>query len=238
MIARGLAKTRVPGGANGEKDNVALLQSFADRVEAGQLLAARLEHLKGRQDVIVLGLPRGGVVVAAEVAKAIGAPLDALVVAKVRVPWQPELALGAVAAGGVRVSNERLIERLYIDRVTLQRAWDEAEAAVAARNHDLRDDRPAPDVKGRTAVVIDDGLATGATARAAIQAVRAMDAAYVILAVPVAPRDTVEELERLVDELVVLLAPRRFGAVGTFYRDFTQTTDEEARRLLAVGGVS
>jgi putative phosphoribosyl transferase len=217
---------------------VALLQSFADRVEAGQLLAARLEHLKGRQDVIVLGLPRGGVVVAAEVAKAIGAPLDALVVAKVRVPWQPELALGAVAVGGVRVSNERLIERLYIDRAALQRAWAEAEDAVAARNHDLRDDRPAPEVRDRTVVVVDDGLATGATARAAIQAVRAMGAAHIILAVPVAPRDTVEELEGLVDELVVVLAPRRFGAVGTFYRDFTQTTDAEARRLLGVGGPS
>jgi putative phosphoribosyl transferase len=217
---------------------VALLQSFADRVEAGQLLAARLDHLKGRQDVIVLGLPRGGVVVAAEVARAIGAPLDALVVAKVRVPWQPELALGAVAVGGVRVSNERLIERLYIDHAALQRAWAEAEDAVRTRNHDLRDDRPAPDVRDRTVVVVDDGLATGATARAAVEAVRAMGAAHIVLAVPVAPRDTVEDLERFVDELVVLLAPRRFGAVGTFYRDFTQTTDEEARRLLAVGGVS
>ena len=114
----------------------------------------------------------------------------------------------------------------------------EAEDAVAARNHDLRDDRPAPEVRDRTVVVVDDGLATGATARAAIQAVRAMGAAHIILAVPVAPRDTVEELEGLVDELVVVLAPRRFGAVGTFYRDFTQTTDAEARRLLGVGGPS
>jgi putative phosphoribosyl transferase len=217
---------------------VALLQSFADRVEAGRLLAARLEHFKDRPDVIVLGLPRGGVVVAAEVARAIGAPLDALVVAKVRVPWQPELALGACAAGGVRVSNERLINRLYIEAASLQRAWAEAEASVRARNRDLRDDRPAPDVTGRTVVLVDDGLATGATARAAVQAVRAMGAARVVLAVPVAPPDTAYELDALVDELVVLLAPRRFGAVGTFYRDFTQTTDAEARRLLGVGGPS
>jgi putative phosphoribosyl transferase len=221
---------------SGHNDNVALLQSFADRVEAGRLLAARLEHLKGRPDVIVLGLPRGGVVVAAEIARAIGAPLDALVVAKVRVPWQPELAMGACATGGVRVTNERVLNRLRLEPAALQRAWAEAEASVWARNRALRDDRPAPDVTGRTAVLVDDGLATGATARAAVQAVRAMGAARVILAVPVAPPDTAAELEALVDALDVLLTPRRFGAVGTFYRDFTQTTDEEARRLLEVGG--
>jgi len=211
------------------------MEVFVDRVDAGRQLAAQLAHLKGSPDLVVLGLPRGGVVVAAEVARTLDAPLDALVVAKVRVPWQPELAMGACAAGGIRVTNDRVARRLAIDEDTLHKAWAEAEATVDIRNNELRGGADAPDVRGKTVVLVDDGLATGATARAAVEAVRAMGANRIVLAVPVAPRDTAEELAAMVDDVVVLMAPVRFGAVGSFYLDFSQTTDAQARALLTQG---
>jgi putative phosphoribosyl transferase len=204
---------------------------FADRADAGRRLGDRLAALlsEGPGPVVVLGLPRGGVVVAAEVARRLGAPLDAFVVRKLGVPGQPELALGAIATGGVVVRNEAVIRARAItpDQVAAVVAAEEVE--LARRERAYRGDRPPPDLRGRLVVVVDDGYATGATARAAVRAVRAQHPARLVLAVPVAPRDAVVVDA---DELVALARPRPFGAVGQHYRDFAATTDDEVRALL------
>lgn len=208
---------------------------FRDRSEAGQLLGRRLAHLRVEHPV-VLGLPRGGVPVAAEVARALDAPLDVLVVRKLGVPFQPELGIGAVAEGGVTVVDSDMAERSGLGRYEI--------GVVAARERDemarlvrlYRDGIQPIDISGRTAVIVDDGLATGGTARAAIRAVRARGAAKVILAVPVAPRDTVAELEHEADEVVCLRAPGQFQAVGQWYGNFSQTTDQEVVDLLETNG--
>ena len=205
---------------------------FADRTDAGRRLGDRLAAVLGEPGdrAVVLGLPRGGVVVAAEVARRLRAPLDALVVRKLGVPGQPELALGAIAGGGVVVRNEAVIagRRLTPEQVAAVVAEEEAE--LARRERAYRGDRPPVDVAGRLAVVVDDGFATGATARAAVRAVRAQGPARLILAVPVAPRDAAAGDA---DELVTLARPWPFGAVGRYYRDFAATTDEEVRALLS-----
>jgi putative phosphoribosyl transferase len=204
---------------------------FADRADAGRRLGDRLAALLGEDGcrAVVLGLPRGGVVVAAEVARRLGAALDALVVRKLGVPGQPELALGAIAGGGVVVRNDAVItgRRLTPEQVADVVAAEEAE--LARRERAYRGDRPPVDVAGRLAVVVDDGLATGATARAAVRAVRAQGPAWLVLAVPVAPR---EAAAGDADELVALARPSPFGAVGRYYRDFAATTDAEVRALL------
>jgi putative phosphoribosyl transferase len=199
---------------------------FADRVDAGRRLATMLEHLRG-QDVVVLGLPRGGVPVADEVARALGAPLDVIVVRKIGVPFQPELGMGAIGEDGVRIVDVGVMEMTG----TTDREFSAVEARERAelerRSHRFRGDRARVPLIGRTALIVDDGIATGSTARAACQVARAHGAAQVVLAVPVAPPGWEERIGTDADELIALETPDRFRAIGQFYRDFSPTTDEE-----------
>lgn len=204
---------------------------FRDRLEGGRRLAQQLTALKGQQ-VVVLGLPRGGVPVAAEVAKALGAPLDVIVVRKLGVPFQPELAMGAVGEGDVLVTNDEVLRMTGVSPQELAVVEARERAEVARRARRFRSGRPAVPVAGRVAVVVDDGIATGATARAACRVARAQGASRVVLAIPVAAADSVRLLQRDADEVVCVQAPERFRAVGEWYQDFAQTTDEEVNRLL------
>jgi putative phosphoribosyl transferase len=180
----------------------------------------------------VLGLPRGGVPVAAEVAAALGAPLDVCVVRKLGVPGHEELAMGAIAAGGTQVVNADVREHLRIPDEELDRVVSAERAELERREEAYRGDRPFPDLGGRLVVLVDDGLATGATMRAAVQAVQAQEPAAVVVAVPVAPRETCRELSRLGVEVVCPYTPADFGGVGRFYVDFGQTSDDEVRKLI------
>ena len=205
---------------------------FADRTDAGRRLAVALRHLE-RRDPAVLGLPRGGVPVAYEVAQALGAPLDVIVVRKLGVPHHPELGFGAIGEGGVRVISDEIVRRAGVrgkDLVAVERA---EEAELVRRAQAYREGRPRLSLKGRAVVVVDDGVATGATARAACQVVRAQGVAHVVLAVPVASPDVAARLGEDVDEVVCLSTPSFFSAVGEWYRDFSQTSDEEVVSLLA-----
>lgn len=208
---------------------------YADRAEAGRVLGEHLARTLGarRDDVLVLALPRGGVPVAAEVAAALDAPLDLLLVRKLGVPGHEELALGALASGGVRVLNQDVVEGLGISPATVEEVARREEAELERRARAYRGDRPPPPVRGRRVVLVDDGLATGATMRAAAAAVRHGGPARVIVAVPVAPADTAEALAREVDEVVCPATPAPFFGVGQWYVDFGQTTDDEVRELLA-----
>jgi putative phosphoribosyl transferase len=206
---------------------------FADRTEAGRHLGERLAAELGPldpDDGVVLGLPRGGVIVAAEVADRLGLPLDVLVVRKLGLPWRPELAMGAIAGGGVVVRNEMVISRSGVRPADVAAVVEAEHAELDRRERAYRGGRPPLSPAGRLAVVVDDGLATGATARAALRAVRAAGASQVVLAVPVAPRDA--DVGGDADDLVALARPRPFGAVGQHYRDFAATTDEEVRAAL------
>jgi putative phosphoribosyl transferase len=209
-------------------------KSFRDRVDAGQQLAARLGHLRSR-GVVVLGLPRGGVPVAAEVARVLGAPLDVVVVRKLGVPQQPELAMGAVGEGGVVVRMDDVVRAAAVPPTTFTDVEQRELAELARRLVHLRAVRPAVPLAGRTAVVVDDGIATGSTARAACAVVRAQGAARVVLAAPVVSVEAATALRAGVDELVYVLAPERFGAVGRHYADFGQTRDDEVVDLLRRG---
>ncbi|MGA5065476.1 phosphoribosyltransferase family protein [Streptomyces exfoliatus] len=199
---------------------------FSDRTDAGRQLAARLGHLED-QDVVVLGLPRGGVPVAAEVADALGAPLDICLVRKLGTPGQPELAMGALGEGGVRVLNERVLRRTGADERDIAAAEEREHAELDQRAGRYRGSRPSIPLEGRTVLVVDDGLATGATALAACRVVRAKGAARIVLAVPVAPRGWTDRLGGEADETVSVHTPELFYAIGQFYRDFTQTPDAE-----------
>jgi putative phosphoribosyl transferase len=205
---------------------------FRDRVDAGRVLAGALAHLAGRHDVVVLGLPRGGVPVAAEVAAALGAPLDVLVARKLGVPGQRELAMGAIARGGVRVLHQSVVDELAIPPEVIDDVAAREGAELTRREHAYRAGRPRLDVAGRTVVVVDDGLATGATMRAAVAALRALLADRIVVAVPVGPRETCDDLAGEADEVVCAVIPRVFHAVGQFYDDFSPTTDDEIRALL------
>ncbi|MFD5461370.1 phosphoribosyltransferase family protein [Kitasatospora sp. NPDC127059] len=205
---------------------------FTDRTDAGRRLAARLGHLAGPGTVVV-ALPRGGVPVAAEVAAALGAPLDICVIRKLGVPYQPELGMGAIGEDGVRVLNEQVIRLAGVGGEQLAQVERRERTELERRARRYRGDRPAADLRGRTVVVVDDGIATGSTALAACRIVRARGAARVVLAVPVAPRDWTERLSEAADELVCVDTPSPFFAIGEFYADFTQTGDEEVLRLLA-----
>lgn len=204
---------------------------FADRREAGRVLAGLLGDLRGRGDVVVLGLPRGGVPVAAEVAAALGAPLEVFVVRKLGAPGRPELAVGAIASGGVLVTNDEIISGLGVAPEQVRRTAEREERELRRRELAYRGDRPMLDLAGRTVVVVDDGLATGASMRAALRAVRRLGPGRVVVAVPTAP--VTADLSGEADELVRATTPEPFLAVGHSYRDFRQTTDEEVRALLA-----
>ncbi len=210
------------------------MRVFENRREAGRSLADALApDYRDRADVLVLGLPRGGVPVAYEVALALNAPLDVMVVRKLGTPGQPELAMGAIASGGIRLLNERVVHMLGIPETTLETVTAAETAELERRERAYRGEAPPFEVAGRQVILIDDGVATGATLRAALAALRRLDPARVIVAVPTAPPDTCEALRAEADELVVLDTPEPFLAVGRWYRDFGQTSDEEVRDLLA-----
>jgi putative phosphoribosyl transferase len=206
---------------------------FRDRTEAGQELAKSLTDYAGRPDVVVLGLPRGGVPVAFEVARALRTPLDVFVVRKLGVPGHEELALGAIATGGTRVLNPDVVRVLNISPETIEEVTRSQEQELHRRELAYRGERPPLDVRQRTVILVDDGLATGATMRAGVAALRQRQPAKVVVAVPVAAPSTCEEFAREVDSLVCARTPEPFGAVGLWYRDFSQTTDDEVRDLLA-----
>jgi predicted phosphoribosyltransferase len=207
-------------------------ETFHDRREAGQVLADRLEGLADRSDVVVLALPRGGVPVGYEVARRLRAPLDVFLVRKLGVPGHSELAFGAIATGGVRMLNHDVVDGLKLSREDVEAVAAEETEELARRERAYRDDLPPPDVQGKTAILVDDGLATGASMRAAVAALRRLGPARVIVAVPVAAASTRDEFGRLVDEVVCARTPSPFLAVGLWYDDFSQTSDEEVRELL------
>jgi predicted phosphoribosyltransferase len=206
---------------------------YRDRTEAGRELAGSLKSYADRPDVVVLGLPRGGVPVAFEVAQALHAPLDVFVVRKLGVPGHEELALGAIATGGTRVLNQDVLRILNISPETIESVTQSQEQELRRREQVYRGERPPLDVQGRTVILVDDGLATGATMRAAVAALRQRRPSKIVVAVPVAAPSTCEEFAREVDSLVCSRTPEPFGAVGLWYRDFAQTADDEVRELLA-----
>jgi predicted phosphoribosyltransferase len=210
-----------------------MVSRFQDRREAGRLLAEKLGAYANRPDVLVLALPRGGVPVAYEVARALRAPLDVFIVRKLGVPGYEELAMGAVATGGVRVLNDELVRALsipdyVIDAIT---AWEREE--LARRERLYRGDRPPPDVQDRTVILVDDGLATGATMHAAIAALRQQQPDRIVVAVPTGSPQTCDALRAEVDDVICAITPEPFHSVGLWYKDFSQTTDDEVRELLA-----
>jgi predicted phosphoribosyltransferase len=206
---------------------------FQDRHDAGRQLAGHLQPYAGRPDVIVLALPRGGVPVGYEVARALGAPLDVFLVRKLGVPGHEELAMGAIASGGVRVLNEDVVSELRISDRWVDTVAARELAELRRREEAYRDGRPAPDVRGKVAILVDDGLATGASMRAAVGALQRLGPARVVVAVPLGAAQTCRELGQIADEVVCAETPDPFYAVGTWYRDFDQTTDDEVRELLA-----
>jgi predicted phosphoribosyltransferase len=206
---------------------------FRDRAEAGRVLAEQLRRYAGRDDVVVLGLPRGGVPVAYEVARRLGAPLDVFLVRKLGVPGHEELAFGAIASGGTRVLNRELVDDLGLTQAVIDAVETRERRELERRERAYRDGRPPPDLTGRTVILVDDGLATGSTMLAAVQAVRQYDPARVVVAVPVADPDVCASLERVADEAACAITPQPMRAVGVWYDDFSQTTDDEVRELLA-----
>jgi len=205
---------------------------FRNRHEAGRFLATKLTAYANRPDVLVLALPRGGVPVAYEVARELSAPLDIILVRKLGVPGQEELAMGAIAIGGVRVLNDHLVRALNIPDQLIEAVAEKEQQELAQREQLYRGDRPPLDVQGRTLIIVDDGLATGATMYAAVKALRQLRAARIVVAVPIASPETCEALGREVDDIICAVMPEPFYAVGLWYEDFSQTTDEEVRDLL------
>lgn len=203
-----------------------MARMFADRADAGRQLGQRLQHLRG-PELVVLGLPRGGVEVAAEVAAALAAPLDVIMVRKLGVPRQPELAMGAIGEGGVRIVLPETVRRAGVTADKLAAVELRERVELQRRAQRFRGDRPRIPLAGRTAVVVDDGIATGSTARAACQVARALGATRIVLAVPVAPRGWVRGMSDAADELIALLTPPAMQAIGFWYTDFSQTTDEQ-----------
>lgn len=205
---------------------------FRDRPDAGRRLAERLHHYAGRPDVVVLALPRGGVPVAAEVARSLGAPLDVFLVRKLGLPGNEELAMGAIASGGSRVLNRSLLDRLHVPTQTVDAVALREQRELERRERAYRGTTPPPTLRGKTVILVDDGLATGATMRAAAAALRAQDPSRIVVAVPVAAPSSCEEFSDVVDEVVSVETPEPFLAVGQWYEDFSQTEDDEVHRLL------
>jgi putative phosphoribosyl transferase len=205
---------------------------FRDRHDAGKFLAQKLKGLANSTGLLVLALPRGGVPVAYEIATELNAPLDVFLVRKLGVPIYEELAMGAIASGGVLVLNEEIIRQLGITESMIQAAAAEQKRELLRREKEYRHDRPPLEVEGRTIILVDDGLATGATMRAAVRALRLMNPARIVVAVPVGAAETCSQFEDEADEVVCAKRPQDLRAVGAWYQDFTQTTDEEVRELL------
>ena len=208
-------------------------RTFPNRTEAGRQLGEKLVKYAERDDVIVLGLPRGGVPVAYEVAQRLGAPLDVFIVRKLGLPGFEELALGAIASGGVRVLNEDVMRSLPNADQLIESVTEKETVELERREGAYRDGRPAPELRDRVVILVDDGLATGATMRAAVAALRRRGVAKIVVAVPVGAPDTCREFEDEVDEIVCGAVPEFFQAVGQYYEDFSQTSDEEVRQLLS-----
>jgi putative phosphoribosyl transferase len=206
---------------------------FKNRKDAGKELAEKLIEYKNRQDVLVLALPRGGVPVAFEAARKLNAPLDVFFVRKLGVPGQEELAMGAIASGEVRVLNEKVVNPLRIPKEIVEAVARKENRELERREKAYRDDLPAPEIAGKTVILIDDGLATGATMRAAIIALKQQNPAKIIVAVPVASPETCAEFRDEVDKIICAVMPEPFRGVGLWYEDFSQTTDEEVRELLS-----
>lgn len=205
---------------------------FRDRSQAGQMLAGKLSAYANRPDVLVLALPRGGVPVAYEVARALNAPLDVFLVRKLGVPGHAELAMGAIASGGVRIVNDDVVEYLRIPDSVIDSVATEELQELQRREHAYRGTRPLPRIGGRTIILVDDGLATGASMRAAVTALRKEQPTRIIVAVPVVPASVQPEFKGQADEMTCILTPEPFGAVGSWYQNFVQVTDEEVRALL------
>jgi predicted phosphoribosyltransferase len=205
---------------------------YRDRVDAGKQLAKRLTDFAGRDDVLVLALPRGGVPVAYEVAKALHVPMDIFLVRKLGVPGHEELAMGAISTGGVRVLNDDIVSYLRIPRDVIDAVAAGELKELERREREYRGDRPEPDVRGKTVILIDDGLATGSTMRAAAAALRQQNPTRIIVAVPVSAPQTCDEYRMGVDEIICARTPEPFFGVGMWYEDFSQTTDDEVRDLL------
>jgi putative phosphoribosyl transferase len=205
---------------------------FRNRAEAGHLLAQKLIAYAYRPDVLVLGLPRGGVPVAFEVAKALQVPLDIWLVRKLGVPTQKELAMGAIATGGVRVLNQEVVNWLGISDEVIDKVAAQEQQELERRNQVYRGNRPAPDVRNRTIILVDDGLATGSTMHAAIASLRQQQPDRIVVAVPVGPPSVYKDFKSEADEIVCLQTPELFNAIGVWYVDFSQTTDQEVRDLL------
>jgi predicted phosphoribosyltransferase len=207
-------------------------RAFSNRAEAGLLLAEKLQKYAGRDDVIVLGLPRGGVPVAYEVAKRLRAPLDVFIVRKLGVPGFEELAAGAIASGGVRVLNEDVVRAIPYASEAIEAVTSRETAELQRREQIYREGRPAPELRDKVAILVDDGLATGATMRAAVKALQQRGTAKIVVAVPVGPPDTCQEIAQEADETICLSTPPFFQAVGQYYDDFSQTGDDDVRELL------
>ena len=205
---------------------------FEDRTSAGRQLAAALSDYSGRDDVVALGLPRGGVPVAREVAAALDAPLDVFLVRKLGVPGHEELAMGAIASGGARVMNPHVVRQLGIDEATIARVAEAERAELERRERVYRNERAPAPIQGRIAILIDDGLATGASMRAAVSAVRSLEPTEAVVAVPVAPPETCALMEQEADRAVCVEMPEPFGGVGRWYRQFEQLTDAQVQEIL------
>ncbi|MCG8350376.1 MAG: phosphoribosyltransferase [Chloroflexales bacterium] len=210
-----------------------MLYQFHDRVEAGQLLAAKLNAYAKRPDVVVLGLPRGGVPVAFEVAQSLDAPLDVMLVRKLGLPGQEELAMGAIASGGVLVLNDDVVGALHLPQRLIDNIAEREQQELERRERAYRNNRPAPVLGGKTVILVDDGLATGTTIQAAVIAAQAQGADHIVVAVGTAALESCAALYPLVDEIVSVITPDPFYAVGLWFEDFSPTTDDEVRDLLA-----
>jgi putative phosphoribosyl transferase len=213
-------------------ESTKMTTQFKNRAEAGQALATRLTSFANRTDVLVLALPRGGVPVAAEVAKKLNAPLDVFVVRKLGLPDHPELAIGAIATGGVRVINRDVVEGLQIPELVIDAVAAQEQEELARRQQAYRDDLPAPRVHGKIVILVDDGIATGSTMIAAVAALRQLGAGRIVVAAPVIARSTFYQIHNAADEVAAVIAPEEFYGVGQWYEDFSQTSDEEVHQLL------
>jgi len=209
------------------------MKQFFNRTEAGQFLAENLSSYANRADVLVLALPRGGVPVAVEVARKLHAPLDVFVVRKLGLPGHPELAMGAIASGGVRVFNGDVVNSLLIPDEVIDAVSAQELTELQHREKVYRDDLPPPEVEGKTVILIDDGIATGSTMLAAVSALRQLNVSRIVVAVPVIAASTYYEIRRAADDVAAVMVPENFYAVGQWYEDFSQTSDDEVRDLLA-----